>query len=294
MDPKAWFQTAERKLAVAESDYARRDYGSAISALQGAEERIAKGLLLRLSILPDDPGPAASLKRAVGVKYLTPKALGHDWHVQLLDDLDPFLNTFEAVGTSFGNRRPGWRVTKFWGLNAPDYRRRVEAAKRVKSTPAPNAEELDGVLKDCNRFLDQAAETASKMKPIKVKIPKASQVDRAAKASLKRAGVYAPRELRKEIEEELLTKFKSDADRVVRNIPETVILVHILLTMAALNVYLHRHHVLGEYPTSEVRYDEAFPLVAKFSELRALLLRGLDMAKVHSAAIAAAEGQKRA
>lgn len=283
MDPAAWFKAAQRKLGSAASEYSRKEYGNAISALQAGEERIAKALLLRLSFLPDDPGMATALKVVVGVKYLTPRALGHDWHVQLLEDFGPYLDTFETIGTAFGNKRPGWRITKFWASNVPDYRQKVEAAKKVGPNPAPTLIELETVVVDLNRFLDGAVSAASKVKPGRYKIPKVSQVDRAAKVSLRRAGIYARREVRKEIEEDALAKFKPVADRVIGDMAELIVLVHVLLALAVLNVYLYRHHVLGEYPTSEIRYDESFPMVVEFGNIHNLLKRCLEMGESYSA-----------
>jgi hypothetical protein len=283
MDPAAWFKAAQKKLSSAESEYSRKDYGNAISALHGAEERIAKALLLHLSFLPNDPGMAAALKVVVGVKYLTPKALGHDWHIQLLDDFGPYLDTFEAIGTAFGNRKPGWRTTKFWSLKVPDYRQKVEAAKKIGPNPAPTLRELEALVADLNTFLDGATAAASKVKPARYKVPKASQVDRAAKVSLHRAGFYANREARRKIEEDALTSFKPVADRVIRSTGDLIVLAHVLLALAVLNVYLYRHHTLGEYPTSEIQYDDSFPMVVKFRDLHAFLKRCLGMAESRSA-----------
>jgi hypothetical protein len=213
--------------------------------------------------------------------------LDHDWHVQFLEDLTPYLDTFEAIGTSFGIKRPGWRTTKYWRTNAPDFRNRVEAARTITSNPAPRTQELTAVLDACTVMLDQTNETYSKMKPPRIKLPrKARQVDPAAKAVLKRAGIYVRREDRRENEEKVLAKIGPVTGSYAKNTREIIALVQVLIALAVSNVYLNGHHELGEYPSSQVHYDESLSLVSKFAEMRKVLGRCLEMAMTHSAAFA--------
>jgi len=290
MDHRQWLVSSRLKLEASGLFYGKKDYGNAISSLHGSEERTAKAILLRLSFLPDDPGFAGFLKKIIGVKYTTPKALNHDWHVQFLKDLNPYIDILERIGTSFGNKKPGWRTTQYWRTKGPEFRKKVEVARSIQSKPTPSKKELIDVLDGCNRLLDEIEESAPNMKSAKIKIPKARQVDPAAKIALKSIPVYVPREIRKDIEEAFLESFRSGASRFASNVSEITVLVQLLLVLAVLNVYLNRHHVLGEYPTSEVKYTKSFSMVRSFTTIQALLNRGVEMAVRHSGAILVDEG----
>jgi HEPN domain-containing protein len=54
MDFDAWFKSSRLKLHAADSAQERKDYGNAVSSLQGVEEKAAKAILLRLSFLTDE------------------------------------------------------------------------------------------------------------------------------------------------------------------------------------------------------------------------------------------------
>ena len=282
MDPHSWLESARLKLEAADLLFAKKDYGNGISSLQGADERIAKAVLLRLSFLQGDPVLSRILGNIVGTKYRTPKALDHNWHVRFLEDLNPYIDTFEEIGTSFGIQKPGWRVTQYWRSKAPEFRRKVDAARKIKSKPSPRLKELTANIDYCTKLLDEMVASYSKTKDLKLKLPKPRQLDQPAKVALKRGGLpYIPREFRREMVELLLEGFKPKAPSFAKNVKEVVFLVQVLLVLAVMNVFLGLHHQLGEYPTSQVRYDEKFPMVAKFSDLKAFLDRSLRLAKEH-------------
>jgi hypothetical protein len=282
MDPHSWLESARLKLEAADLLFAKKDYGNAISSLQGADERIAKAVLLRLSFLQGDPVLSRVLGSIVGTKYRTPKALDHDWHVRFLEDLNPYIDTFEEIGTSFGIQKPGWRVTQYWRSKAPEFRRKVDAARKIKSKPSPRLKELTANIDYCTKLLDEMEASYTKTKDLKLKLPKSRQLDQPAKVALKRGGLpYIPREFRREMVELLLEGFKPKALGFAKNVKEIVFLVQVLVVLAAMNVFLGLHHQLGEYPTSQVRYDEKFPMVAKFADLKAFLDRSLRLAKEH-------------
>lgn len=282
MDPLCWFESARLKLEASDLLFAKKDFGNAVSSLHGAEERVAKAILLRLSFLQADLALSKILGGIVGTKYRTPKALDHNWHVRFLEDLNPYIDTFEEIGTSFGIQKPGWRVTQYWRSKAPEFRRKVDAARRVKSKPSPRLKELTANLEYCTKLLDETEASYSKTKDVTLKLPKPRQLDQPAKVTLKRHGFpYIPREFRREMVELLLEGFKPRAPRFAKNVKEIVCLVQILLVLAVMNVFLGLHHQLGEYPTSQVRYNERFPLVAKFADLKSFLDRSLQLAKEH-------------
>lgn len=282
MDPQSWLESARLKIEAAGLLFAKKDYGNAISSLQGAEERIAKAILLRLSFLQADPVLSKILGNIVGTKYRTPKALDHNWHVRFLEDLNPYIDTFEEIGTSFGIQKPGWRITQYWRSKAPEFRKKVDATRNIKSKPSPRLKELTANLEYCTRLLDETEASYAKTKDLKLKLPKPRQLDQPAKVALKRRGLpYIPREFRHVIVELLLEGFKSRAPTFTKNVKEVVFLVQVLLVLAVMNVFLGLHHQLGEYPTSQVRYNERFPMVTKFTDLKNFLSRSMQLAKEH-------------
>lgn len=276
LDPEKWILDAEKKLKRAQSQFKAKDYGDAISDLQGSEERIAKAIMLRLGMLPTDPKVASRVDMAFpGLKYRVPKDLSHNWHERMFEDFAPFLNTMEPVGKLFQNKPGGEKTAEFWRKAIPDYRQRLEKAKAVKAIPKPTLQELDGVLNDCNRILDGLEDTLSKLNIGKVNVPNQDLLDGLVASYLKKAGGSMKKDERLALENAELSKFKPFLDNFDLEFKRIVKHAEILVTLAVLNVYLYQHHTMGSYPSSQ--YTETFPLVVRFNELSYLLQRILDL-----------------
>jgi hypothetical protein len=139
IDPSRWIEDAKKKLRRALSQFAAKDYGDAISDLQGSEERIAKAIMLRIGILPTDREVESKVEAAFpGMKYRTPKDLSHNWHERMLEDLTPFLDTMGPVGQLFRNKPGGRDTAEFWKKAIPDYRERLKKARAVKAKSRPH------------------------------------------------------------------------------------------------------------------------------------------------------------
>jgi hypothetical protein len=278
-DPEKWVQNAESKLRRAHTEFAAREFGDAVSDLQGSEERLAKALLIRINILPSDPKLARVVKHAFpGLKFTTPKDLGHYWHERVLADFVPILDKFEEIGEAFGNQAGGWRTTKFWRSAIPDYRERLEKARAIRAIPNPTQQELDDVVKDCNRALDALDDYLKKINLRKVKAPNLRLIDKVVTRKMRGSGQYARREERRAWEEEALLEAKPLIDGFVAVFKRIVEISRILLTLAVLNVYLCEHHTTGSYPSS--LYTRTFPMVVRFTELSSLIQTALNRAKV--------------
>jgi hypothetical protein len=281
IDPSEWILDAKKKLKRAQSQFATKDYGDAISDLQGTEERIAKAIMLRIGMLPTDPKVESKVKIAFpGMKYRAPQALSHNWHERMLEDLSPFLDTMDPVGKLFKKRHGGEDTAEFWKKAIPDYRQHLAKARAVKAKPRPTLQELDGVLSDCNRILDSLEDRLSRLNIGKVNIPGPDILDSLVKSFLKSAGVSVKKEERLALENAELLKFKPFLENIDPEFKTAVKRSQILLTLAVLNVYLYQHHTRGSYPSSQ--YTESFPLVVRFNELSSLLQRILDLSSEDS------------
>jgi hypothetical protein len=286
VDPEKWIEDAERKLSRARVQFADKDYGNAISDVQGAEERTAKAIMLRTNILPADRNVAELVKIAVpGLKFRVPEKMGHDWHERLLEDFVPYLDSIEKVAEMFGNQSEGWRTKRFWRGTIPDFRERLAKATAIDPVPKPPLEELDAVLKDCNKALDALEVSLGKLNLRKVKAPNRRVLDRLVKGYLKRKRSYLSREDRWAIEEATVEWLKPFLENFASEYRRIVEISHILLTLAVLNVYLSKHHTVGSYPS--YLYTEAFPMVVRFSELSSLVDRMLQRSKVLCAPVVA-------
>jgi hypothetical protein len=265
----------------ARAAYNDEDYWDAVSHLQQADEKIAKALLLGLGFLPDSEDLRSAMKRVFGVKKTKPEDLGHDWHANFIGDLDPFLRSFEEVTKSLekGKSEQSKAAVKWWKNSIPDYKERVKKAKAVKPNPIPSAEELNGIIADCNKALDLIIAAPDTVKVGDLNLPKIDEIDESLKVVLKGYGVNLDEESRKSVESKALAKFSriiSDFNGIIVSATQSSFL---LVELAVLNVVLSRHHILANYPTNKVVYDKKLPLIERFENLHSLLRRSLDLAR---------------
>jgi hypothetical protein len=216
-----------------------------------------------------------------GVENTRPKDLGHDWHANFIADFEPFLKSFEKFTNSLerGKSEQSKASAKWWKESMPDYKERVKKAKAVRSNPLPSAEELKGVITDCNKALDFIVAAPTTIRVGNLNLPKPEEIDESVKVLLKGFGIKMNAESRKDAEKRAIEKFSriaNDFGGIVINATQSSFL---LIELAVLDVLLSRHHTLANYPTNEVVYDKKLPLIKSFEELHSLLQRSLTLAR---------------
>lgn len=282
-DPRAWLTVAEKKIASSQSEYDKRNFDFALSALQGVEERLAKSLLLQISLVAEDDSPLNNFLTSIVNKkyYRTPKALSHDWHRRMLSDVDDWLILLHQVWASQGNNIRGWRPKTSLEHHVKMLRRAVGRARNIKSNYSPDTRELTDSLTDCKQILDMAYYIFKKQaKSDKIKFPKRHHIHSSLLRFLRWVGVD-PRSndielkfLEKSKLQEMKPKMLGNAGKIYRS---TYHMMYVLITLAVLNVYLNEYHILGEYPTSKVLYNQSFPMVDKFPQIKSLLEQAIEM-----------------
>ena len=282
-DPRAWLSLAEKKLETARAEYDKENFGFALSALQGVEERAAKSILLQIGIIAsDDSELLLFLKSFVNKKYYqTPKALSHDWHRKILSDVDDWLVVLHAIWASEGRVLPGWRPSTGVAHFVDTLRVPIHKVLKLKSNYSPSIKELTETILGCNNILDMATEALKETnKASKVTFPLRKDIHPALAKFLKWLGLSYKRELdisyleKAKIRE---MKPKWSQSRWNQIYKSTLTMVYVLITLAVLNVFLSEYHIFGEYPTSKIEYSRSLPMIAKFSDVHNLLLRTLQM-----------------
>lgn len=278
IDAEAWLLDAEKKLSRARVQFAAKDYGDAISDLQGSEERIAKAIMIAIGMIAQSEEMSAKTDVAFpGVKHKQPEQLSHNWHERLFEDLGGYLDTMEYAGGKFKGKKGGETTAAFWESSVPDWRERLKKARAVKAKPKPTLEELDGILKDCNRLLGELDGMIGRINVPEVKLPGLDLTDDFVRSILKDAGIKLKKSERLAIEEAELPKHAHLLANLGSVMKETSERVSLLMLLAILNVYLYQHHTMGSYPSSQ--YSETSPMVVRFGELASLLERILERTK---------------
>lgn len=297
-DPKAWLTFAEKKLESATAEYDKGNFGFALSALQGTEERSAKSILLQIGFLANNDSDLHQFLRIfVNEKYYqTPKALSHDWHRKVLEDFDDWLRLLHAIWYSQGKTIPGWRAKTGLSHFVSTLRKPIEKALKLESKYSPDLKELDETISGSNTILDMAKDTFKKKdESWRKNFPIRKEVHPPLGRFLKLFGLYTfKRDLdisyleKSKIREMKLRWSQSARSKIYES---TLVMVYVLITLAILNVFLADYHILGEYPNSKVKLDESFPMVAKFSDIQSLLLRALQMTKPYVDIVPPADNQ---
>lgn len=269
---------AEKYLTWARAKFGSKDFGHAISDLQGAEERIAKALMMEIGMIAQSD--EMSLKTDIAfpsVKHKQPEQLSHNWHERLFKDLPGYVDTLEWAGSQYEGKKGGESTAAFWQATVPDWREKLKKARAVKANPKPSLEHLDAILKDCDNLLSQLDETIGRIKIPQAQLPSLELTDALVVSFLKEFGLKMKASERHSREKAELANYHdlvSNLESVTKSAAERTIL---LMILAVLNVHLWEHHTTGSYPSSQ--YSETFPMVVRFNDLASLLERILVRTK---------------
>jgi hypothetical protein len=279
---ESWLSKAQGNLRRAKTAYADEEYWDVVSHLQQADEKIGKAVLLATGLLPDSQHMREIMTSVFGVEKTTPEKLGHNWHINLIGDFAPFLDSFEGItGSLEGGKSESMKAAaKWWKDSIPDYKERVKKASAVKANPLPSMEELDATIKDCNKALDLAAALPATLKLPEVNVPNTEDIFVSLDKSLRAFGIKVDKKTRKNAEEKALSKLPNLTKDFNAMFVKAAQSSYLLIALMVLNVHLQQHHTLANYPTKKVVYDKKLPLIARFEELRMLLQRSHDMAKL--------------
>jgi len=276
--PKEWFKTAAEDLEAARILYQGQKYQQAIFYLQQANEKVSKGLLIRIGFLPEyqETTKVRELRRAVGVYPSTPRIYGHAWHRNLFRVLEGFIGSTDSLTRSMvrmklGDKRIVRSIREF-RKSIPDLESRLNTAKKVKTNPNPSLREIDGVVRTCNQLLDSSAEAEQKAAEAmkKIKFPDRNLLV----ASIEK---YFGTKLDQETLEKVNKIYGMNPSELVKNVYALAVT---LLVLAVLNTYLLPHEHISRYPDSNMdfAYDREFPLVKRFYEISDLIMKCLELA----------------
>ena len=279
--PESWFDKAEGNLRRATASYKDEEYWDAISQLQQANEKIAKGLLFKTGMLPTSREQRNLMASFFGVKKTRPEDLGHAWGENLLDDFVPFLSSFEQITKALkaGKSEPSRSAADWWKDAIPDYKAKLEAARATKENPLASLNELDATIKDCNKAIDLALALPSTLNLPEPKPPSSEDIAASLDKGLRAFGIKLDKKTLKDAEATARSRtpgFVKDFNGVFLKSAQ---FSYLLVSLMVLNVHLQKHHTLANYPTKRVVYDKKLPLVARFAELHALLQRCLDFGR---------------
>jgi len=283
-----WFGRADTDLRCADILFKNGQYACAIFHLQQADEKIAKGILNGFGFMAGDP-TATQLFELIGprgekifrdileMNKYSPKGYGHSWHERMLDFMEvvvTWLSSWNKYLQQEGSSREFTYDASRESRVLLDFRQKIDAARRIEPKLDISVQELDQVTSWCRGVLDPLEEAdnlsleVSKM----VQLPPKGPIIAALEKQL---GIKMDENTLKKIDALYSGPVISDL------IAKTMVLSEILIVLTILNIYLVSHEVYSRYPDPEVGlvYDENLPLVRRYDQVRALLLRCLELAR---------------
>lgn len=274
-----WYKISRDELGAAQILYEKSKYRQAVFNLQQAYEKASKGLLMRMGFLPayEEPVEIREARRIVGVPPSSPKDYGHEWHRKMIEVLEDFIESFDKVAKGIielklVGRKEIENISEFRKMIVPDFRRRIQRAKKVKINPNPSLQELDEVIRYYNKHLDSALKAEHRVRAVahRIRLPDKRSVLKTIE-----------KRLRVKIDKDTLMKI----DRIYERDPVDLVTHNVtfsetLIVLAVLNTYLLPHEWISRYPDTktDVVYDENFSIIRRFKQLSDLLERCLELA----------------
>jgi hypothetical protein len=277
-DPQEWFKTAIQDLEAAQILFLNKKYQQAIFYLQQANEKVSKGLLIRIGFLPEykESEYEKELKKVIGIYPSTPRIYGHAWHTNLLKVLEVLLNAVDSLTSSimkikFTDRKTVSNIQQF-RKSIPSWRAKLNRARKVKPNPNPSLQEIEAVVKACNQMLNSSIAAQHRVieKVGKIKLPDKNAVIASVE---KHFGMKLDQETFEKLNE-VVSRKPAEIVKNVVTLPET------LIVLALLNTYLLPHEYISRYPEPKMDfvYNEEFSLVKMFNEISNLIRKCCEFA----------------
>jgi len=268
-----WLEFASDDLEVAEVLYSNKRYRSAIFHLQQASEKLAKGILLLTNILPTyiEPKDARLIRKMLGFPLSRPRAYGHRWLRNLLDDLEKSVNSFEQLATMLENlplnSDAKENIKKFKDL-LPGFKEKAHAAESTE-IKGVSLDAVKSTVDSCRKFIDLikplTENIASSISPKLHELRKSSFI----RDIERHYGVRLDRRMKTR-----LNKILMDEEILRVQIKHSILLI----PLGTISIVLNPHEWSTRYPDAEqkIEYTEDNPISQYFAEIEEVLRKCLD------------------
>jgi len=261
---ETWLNIASEDLASSKILYTNENYSQAIYLLQQCNEKLSKAILIQMGFIrTENESEKQRILRSILKVNLSEQDFGHRWHkklITLLEDILKVSMSFESI-SELVPKKPNEPL--FFTNNFPDFKQRIDAAKKVNTNPDPSFDELAKTIEFCHLRLRESVDNERAFMKIisELKLPNVDPIIADVESLF---GIRL-----KKSRKDKLKKALQDPGSALKN---SILYSQIVTILAILSIYLVDHEEYARYPSTKFKkkYDRSLAVVGLFNDLIAL------------------------